>query len=67
MNKRQHRCPYYLLKINKKEYDEYQTNKEPYSKAIQNYQNKINIFSNKLATYESIFLKNILNINLIHM
>lgn len=57
MNKRQHRCPYYLLKINKKEYDEYQSNKESFSKIIQNYQNQLNIYSNKLATYESIFQK----------
>ena len=58
MKKRQHRCPYYLLKMNKMEYDEF---KNYYDELIQQYQTQLNLDSNKLATYESI-IKQIFNI-----
>ena len=54
MKNRQHRCLFYLLKLNKKEYDEFQTNNNYYDMLIQKYQNQLNISSNKLTTYESI-------------
>ena len=54
MQKRKHRCSFYLLKLNKKEYDEFQTNNNYYDMLIQKYQNQLNISSNKLTTYESI-------------
>lgn len=54
MKKRQHRCPYYLLKLNKKDYDEFQTKKIFYDDLIEKYQTQINIYSNKIMEYESI-------------
>lgn len=54
MGTRQHRCPFYLLKIDKNEYESFKTQRQNYDNIINNYQNKLNIYSHKLTKYESI-------------
>ena len=49
-----HRCPYFILKIKKEEIEEYLSKKKVDDNTLQNYQRKLNIFSQKVKEYQSI-------------
>lgn len=61
MKYRQHRCPYYLLQIKKSDLDEFKKQQKTNNDLLNKYQNQLNLYSNKITTYESIFQK-ILNL-----
>lgn len=60
MKARQHRCPYYLLKISKTELDEFISHKKQEQNEIKYYQSQINALSEKIKVYESA-IHNIFN------
>ena len=60
MKHRQHRCPYYILQINKNDLNEFKAKKENNNDLIIKYQNQLHLYANKLSLYQSI-LSNILN------
>jgi integrase len=61
MKVRQHRCPYYLLKISKDEFDKFMLHKSQEDNQIKYYQSQLNILSEKIKVYESA-IQNIFNI-----
>ena len=54
MKIRQHRCPYFILKIKKEEIEEYLSKKKVDDNALQNYQQQLNICSQKVKEYQSV-------------